>query len=52
MSSEVGVEHVLVGEKAVTVRTGVDVLAGVHVQVASNVVSGSVGFPTNQTDVP
>ena len=39
MSPQVRVEDVLVSEKPVTVRARVHVLAGMHVQVASDVVS-------------
>ena len=41
------VVDVLVCEEAVAVRTGVHVLAGVHVQVASDVVSRGVSFATD-----
>ena len=37
----------LVCEEAVAVRAGVHVLAGVHVQVAADVVSRGVGFTTD-----
>ena len=36
----------LVCEESVAVRAGVHVLAGVHVQVAADVVSRGVGFAT------
>ena len=44
---EVGVEDVFVGEEAVAVRAVVHVLAGVHVQVATDVVPGGVGLATD-----
>ena len=51
VSPEVRVKDVFVGEEPVAVGAGVDVLAGVHVQVAPDVVPGGVSLAADETDV-